>query len=1167
MFLKTLTIKGFKSFADAATLGLEPGVTVVVGPNGSGKSNVVDAIGWVLGAQAPSAVRSAKMDDVIFAGTSGRAALGRAEVSLTLDNSSGQLAIEFSEVTITRRLFRSGDSEYLINNSPCRLLDVQELLSDSGVGRSQHVIISQGQIDAVLNARPEDRRQVIEEAAGILKYRKRKERSERRLAATEENLTRLADLTKEVRRQLKPLERQAEAARRYEAMAAELQALRLHLAGRELAGLEARLGGIVGTRRDLAGQDEELLGRLSGLDADIATAEAELADAGGDDVRDALSRAERVRERAQGVLAVLAERRRSLERDRNATVDAGVVANLEAEAARLVAERDAVDTELAGLEPVRAELDAELEGLDELRAEMHDAHAADPHTTDDAEHDGPTEDPAAAAAEVRRELSGLAATAERGGRELERLRRQLTDAEARATRLVADRARLVESAEAAETAQDPLDDAVQDAEGRREEAELALERADEAARTAAAASSSWSARAEALAMALDAARARAGAERLDELDGVLGTLLDVIEVDPGWEQAVEAAVGEALGAVVTDGAETARRAIELLVEGDLGGAVLVPVGASAPEPPPVGEPVADHVRARRDDLAPLLRTLIGGAVAVDGDWRAAADAALAHPASVIVTRNGDRFGSTGWRIGASGAGATGAALEEAEAAATEADAEAVVTAEALARARTELDAARKAEQVAIRAADENASTAAQARSGLERLDGDLAEARAAQESIEAQIAGLTDESGGEHERIAELEARLPALEAAAAEAREVEAARNRARQDLERQAADLRTRVREHELRVEALGARRQRAEARLGELDERLADAVVEREAAAERRVRLERQVTACGRLAERTQQAITELRGYLEVLRRRQHALSEEARRISERLTQLRSERTGLEKQLAAVRERSSRTELEETELRVRIETATESIRRDLQVEPDEAKASTLPELPAATSAENRVRELDRELRMMGPVNPLAAEEFSALTERHEFLMSQVEDVRSTRRELAKVIRAIDKEILETFAAAYADVAANFEHLVTTLFPGGKGGLKLTDPDDLLATGIEIEARPQGKNVRKLSLLSGGERSLVALAYLFAVFRSRPSPFYVMDEVEAALDDVNLHRFLDLLDEFRRDAQLLVVSHQKRTMEAADCLVGVTMKPGGSSQVVLEKVGAGAG
>ena len=365
MFLKSLSIKGFKSFADSTTLVMEPGVTVVVGPNGSGKSNVVDAIGWVLGAQAPSAVRSQKMDDVIFAGTQKRQALGRAEVSLTIDNAAGLLPIEFSEVTITRTLFRNGDSEYSINSVPCRLLDIQELLSDSGVGRQQHVIISQGQIDAVLNARAEDRRLIIEEAAGVLKYRRRKEKAERRLASTEANLTRLQDLLREVRRQLRPLEKQADAARRHGAVVAELTALRTYVAGRDIARLRSRLEQGSKAKAELARTEGDLRIRLRDLDTEVVATEAQLSAMGGDDLGDALVRYESLRERARGLVAVLAERSRGIERDRGASVDQAVVASLEADAARLARELADVDGAAEDLAPAltdleRAEADLEL---------------------------------------------------------------------------------------------------------------------------------------------------------------------------------------------------------------------------------------------------------------------------------------------------------------------------------------------------------------------------------------------------------------------------------------------------------------------------------------------------------------------------------------------------------------------------------------------------------------------------------------------------------------------------------------------------------------------------------------------------------------------------------------------------------------------------------------
>ena len=338
VFLKSLTLKGFKSFAEATTMELEPGVTVVVGPNGSGKSNVVDAIAWVLGAQAPSSVRSQKMDDVIFAGTATRPALGRAEVSLTIDNSAGILPLEFSEVTVRRTLFRTGDSEYAINDVPCRLLDVQELLSDAGVGRQQHVIVSQGQIDAVLNARPEERRAIIEEAAGVLKYRKRKEKAERRLDATEANLLRVQDLLREVRRQLRPLERQAEAARRHGELIGELTALRVYVAGREIAALRTKLTALAAAKLDAATRESSLKSELARLDTDVMTASAELTARGADDVSDRLVRVEQLRERARGLAAVIVERRRALERDRGQLLDAGVVASLESDAARYAEE-------------------------------------------------------------------------------------------------------------------------------------------------------------------------------------------------------------------------------------------------------------------------------------------------------------------------------------------------------------------------------------------------------------------------------------------------------------------------------------------------------------------------------------------------------------------------------------------------------------------------------------------------------------------------------------------------------------------------------------------------------------------------------------------------------------------------------------------------------------
>jgi chromosome segregation protein len=1162
VFLKSLTLKGFKSFADTTTLEFEPGITVVVGPNGSGKSNIVDAVAWVLGAQGPRSLRSTKMEDVIFAGSAKRPALGRAEVSLTIDNSSHILPIGFSEVTITRTLFRSsGESEYAINGVPCRLLDVQELLSDSGVGRQQHVIVSQGQLDAVLNARPEDRRLIIEEAAGVLKFRRRREKAQRRLDATEGNLLRLQDLLREVRRQLKPLERQADAARRHDSLADELRALRLHLAGREIGGLQARLGRATAERAELATASTELRAALARLDTDVLMAEEGMGRPGADDLGDALVRFESLRERARGLAAVLAERRRSATAEMQSTVDQGLVASLDAEAAGLSGTLQEVDVEAGLLAPRLHELaDAET-----VMAAERAAFEADWGT-------GPlasmTLRPSSQAAEARGELSALRTGVEQGRGEVARVEARVEALGDTATRLAADaealRAELLET----DRAERPLAAAHERAEAARAVAETALDHAYVTAREAQSERHTWAARAEALALALDEARSRAGAERLADIDGVVGTLLDVVEVDEGWQAAFEAAAGEAIAAVVVDGVASARQALAELRRSGLGGSVLALDAAAVPGSLELaaslgGEPVRDHVRSRLPSLERLLDSLLATAVAVPS-WEAALDLAMAHPVLVAVTRDGDRFSATGWRTGTGRVGATGAALEEAraqaEAAGGAADrAQADVTA-----AERSLAAARAAEAEVAAQLDGFDSRRVTASTALERVEGERRHVLAEAEALAAHAAEAARRLEREEGRVAELNAALPGLEADEAAGAQRLDALSITRSRLDERATALAALRTDLEVRMAGLEERKGLAARRLADIETRLHRSQDERHDAAARRERIERLVTAVDRLAQLVEARRSTVDASLGRLREQRRIEAERARAAGERLEQLRRQRTAAERQLAEVLERAQRAELEEAEARLRLETSVEGVRRDLDTEPEAAMSAELPQLPAGTSAPNRVRELERELRLMGPVNPLALEEFEALSERNQFLEGQLEDVKSSRRELAKVIRAIDAEIVQVFSAAYVDVADNFAKLFATLFPGGTGRLSLTDPDDLLETGIEVDARPSGKNVRKLSLLSGGERSLTALAFLFAVFRSRPSPFYLLDEVEAALDDVNLHRFLDLIHEFREEAQLLIVSHQKRTMEAGDCLYGVTMQPGASSKIISERVTA---
>ncbi len=1136
MFLKSLTLKGFKSFADSTTLVFEPGITVVVGPNGSGKSNVVDAVAWVLGAQGPRTVRSTKMEDVIFAGTSKRPALGRAEVSLTIDNSSGILPIDFAEVTISRTLFRtSGESEYAINEVPCRLLDIQELLSDSGVGRQQHVIVSQGQLDAVLNARPEDRRAIIEEAAGVLKFRRRREKAQRRLESTEGNLVRLNDLLREVRRQLKPLERQADAARRHGDVAGELEALRLFLAGREVATLTARLKAADDSRATQADTDRELRDELFRLDALVTASESELDASRGDELADLAVRVEGALQRANALRTTATERRRTALAELAAAIDQTVVATLEADSARIA-------SELADVEAAAAQLASEL-------PELGDDEAGD--------DGGDALDAPRRLAEMRGEMSALTAA----------LASASSAAQAAAAKLDQVRVasfeldeRLAAASELAETTASALTDAeiavaqaqvVVDTSHTAREAALAGHRGAQERKARA------DGRRDALAAALDTARARAGAAQLDGIDGVLGTLLDLVDVEDGWQAAFEAALGEAITAVVVDGESTGRAALAKLGEGEIGGAVLALSATTVPgslglAAAAIGaEPVRSHVRSRHEDVERLLDVLLATAVTVDGSWTDALDLALAHPGVVAVTRAGDRFASTGWRVGAGGVGATGAALEAATAEAAEADEAERVAAAAFSEADRAAVEAKRSLDHARRAFVDAGRAAADAE---RRRDALRAQAAGRDAELVAVIAAHADAT----EALARDTARLDSLRAAI---EPVEVVAQRVESAAERRTAKAALRA-DIDVRAGALEARRAGLLTRQADIEERLTRLAGDRAAVASRREAIEARISVTGRIASAAGERAAWLAEFRDRLRAERDRHAAGRRETIDRLEALRRERTDAERRLNETRERAQRVELEAAEVRVRLDTVVETVRHEHNLEPEDVVGAPMPELAAGTNPAARARELERELRLMGPINPLALEEHAALSERNAFLETQLEDVKNSRRELGKVIKAIDAEIIDLFAAAYVDVADNFEKLFTTLFPGGTGRLSLTDPEHPLDTGIEVDARPSGKNVRRLSLLSGGERSLTALAFLFAVFRSRPSPFYLMDEVEAALDDVNLHRFLDLIAEFRQEAQLVIVSHQKRTMEAADCLYGVTMQPGGSSKVVSERL-----
>ena len=1147
-------MKGFKSFADTTVLEFEPGVTAVVGPNGSGKSNVVDAVTWVLGAQSTRALRSSRMDDVIFMGTAIRPALGRAEVALTIDNSSGKLAVDGAEVTISRTLFRNGDSEYAINGTTCRLLDVQELLSDSGVGRQQHMIIGQGQLDAILNSSSESRRAVIEEAAGVLKHRRRKERAERRLDQTQENLERLGDLVREVRRQMRPLERQAASARSFSDVDGELRAARHVLYAGRLHHFEARLHELEGALAAASSSERHLRDELATLDAQATAAAAEMASRREEMLASALGRLQALAERARGTSSIIRERERSLALALIASADENVIATLEADAARLTDDLVVLDGDEEGLVIQREALDDARRAVEESQATFDETWGSASAGADEASLTGLRERTAL----LERSLESLREGERRSANRLAQAR----DALAGALRQRGDLVAAVNVA-AAHLERASLDHDAADAAA--QVAELARTAGDEALREASDASARTQARAEALSRALEELSGSGVRAIIGGLEGVLGAFLDLIEIEKGWERAVESAAGASVGAMVVDGRRSARAALDALRR-EGGAGLVLPIGEGdlpAPSPPAGCVSLRSLVRGRSSaprHVTRVLDSLFARAFVAD-DWESGIEVAVANPELVIVTRDGDRFASSGWRVASGRAVVTRSTVESAQVAAA-------LALDDVAPLRLARDTADAAAVDARQRLNRASTSLAEARAEWDRLTGEvvrvdrhIAEAQPSIDSLVDEFDRLEIQCLAIEDELSALRSTLPELETAVRDAG-VRAARAgealAAIRSLRSHEADLATALSRREAEF---AERRRLIEQRRGEIEERLKGHSGERLEAASRRESLEFDRRALERLAVVVTRAAELIHLSQETLDSTYREQLEASRAGAERLEEVRGARQAADARLGDLSVATRHREIEHAELVVKVANLHEVVLRDLGVAP--RALGPVPEIELnGVSIEQRVGELEARLSSLGPINPLALEELAALEERYRDLDAQVSDVRHARRELQEVVRALDDEIMQTFTGAFADVNEHFANLIGMLFPGGQGRLVLTDADDPLNTGVEIEVRPMGRNIRRISLLSGGERSMVTLAFLFAVFRSRPSPFYLMDEVEAALDDVNLQRFLSLVDEFRDEAQLLIVTHQKRTMEAADALYGVTMAPGGSSKVVSQRV-----
>ncbi|MGO9522649.1 chromosome segregation protein SMC [Mycobacterium sp.] len=1186
MYLKSLTLKGFKSFASPTTLRFEPGITAVVGPNGSGKSNVVDALAWVMGEQGAKTLRGGKMEDVIFAGTSSRAPLGRAEVTVTIDNSDNALPIEYSEVSITRRMFRDGASEYEINGSGCRLMDVQELLSDSGIGREMHVIVGQGKLDEILQSRPEDRRAFIEEAAGVLKHRKRKEKALRKLEAMSANLARLTDLTTELRRQLKPLGRQAEVARRAQTIQADLRDARLRLAADDLVGRQVERDAIFEAETAMRRQHDEAAARLAVASEELTAHETALAEISvrAESVQHTWFALSALAERVGATVRIASERAQHLDVEPVATGDTDPD-ELDAEAHEVeVAEQRL----LAVLADARSRQDAARAQLAEREreaAEADRAHLAAVRAEADrreglARLAGQVETMRARVESINDSVARLSERIEQAATRAQQARAEFETVQARAGELDQGEMGLDEHHERTVAALRLADARVAELQSAERDAERRV--------------ASLRARIDALSVGLERKDGAAWLTQHLSGAGLFGPIAKLVKVRSGYETALAAVLGSAADALAAESFGAAQSAVAALKAADGGRAALVlgdwPSSEDLPhDAPPGGALWALDLVDAPARLRGAMTAMLSG-VAVVEDLRAALDLVGARPRLRAVTLDGDLVGG-GWVSGGSDRKLSTlevtSEIDKAGGELATAEAQVAQLSAALSGALIEQAARQDSAEQALAALNESDTAISAMYEQLGRLG---QEARAAEEEWTGLLRQREELEAGRAQTVAE----VTELETRLRNAQETQHAHAEEPVDRQRIAAAAEAaRSVEVEARL-AVRTAEERANAVRGRADSLRRAAAAEREARARARQAREarlRAATVAAAVADAGRLLAQRLDSVVRAASHIRDTLVAERQARSAAMAAVREEVNGLSARVAALTDSLHRDEVANAQAAMRIEQLEQMVLEQFGMAPADLIAEYGPNVglpptelelaefeqarergeqvvaPAPmpydrATQERRAKRAERELAELGRVNPLALEEFAALEERYNFLSTQLEDVKAARKDLLDVVADVDARILQVFSDAFTDVEREFADVFASLFPGGEGRLRLTDPNDMLTTGIEVEARPPGKKVTRLSLLSGGEKALTAVAMLVAIFRARPSPFYIMDEVEAALDDTNLRRLLGLFEQLRAKSQILIITHQRPTMEVADALYGVTMQGDGITAVISQRM-----
>ncbi|NLN06294.1 MAG: chromosome segregation protein SMC [Firmicutes bacterium] len=1173
MLVKRLELGGFKSFAEKTVFTLTPGITVIVGPNGCGKSNIADAFRWVLGEQSARYLRGLRMEDIIFNGTTQRKPLNYAEVSVTFDNTDGTLCLDYQEITVTRRLYRSGESEYLLNRRPCRLRDILELFMDTGVGKEAYSFIGQGRIEEIITAKPEERRQIFEEAAGIAKYKARKREAQRRLAETAENLLRVGDIITELKAQLEPLQVQAEQAQSYLAYREKLKALEVDVLVAEAKKLRARRD--EAEEKAKAAADELRTGQaaLNRLEAGLAEKQLRL-----DEAQEAAA-AERQKlqqlsselEKLQRQLAVRAEKRSNIEKQLEEAQAA--MQELEVQAKQLTAEKELLGAKQSRLHSLLAVAEKELTAAEaKLRALEN---------SPEEQRAGAVQAELAGRQEERRKLQSvydrlvlekiqleekntlLAARREEKHREMQSLQRELAALREKADlkrmqlqelkeQMTAQTKELAALRVSREKCQKKLQEAQEKLSGLQnrlsvlQELDTAMDGYYQGVKTVLAAGEKT-------------------------LPGIYGTVADVITVPPRYVTALEAALGPALQHLVAENEEAAKRAIAYLKRTRGGRATFLPLailsappGRRQPELEKLSGYLCCAAEAVKTDakFLPVVEALLSRIHLVSDMDAALAAARILHFRERVVTLEGDV-------IQPGGAMSGGFAKREGGILARR-------------REKAELQVAIAAETRKLQALQEDINGLLRRQTDLEeqnRMTGErLQQAQftvklAEQEmsyrqrqlvALEAEASGLTTAVAAAEKELVEHRAALQEAAEKLAQAGEEEntlkvelahlsgvlAAREQEKRALQAHYTECRVRLASLRQQEEHLELEAERLRRELARLQEKrglkLSEIGKARELLSEIAALTEEDRKAAAELEKSYHKLATGLMQRENSIKQLQAVLREETERLR-----------GLEKSLSALERKKSRLELEKERLEGELQLICNRLQESWELDLSTAEKTARP-VPDLAAAQEDIRRLKLSIQELGTVNLGAIDEFKRVAERVDFLTAQKQDLVAGEKDLLAIIAELDSRMEEKFATTFTGINTSFNQVFRELFGGGRARLFLTDPDNPLEAGVEIVAQPPGKKLQHLSLLSGGEKALTAIALFFAFLKVRPTPFCILDEIETALDDANLARFCTYLKDFARQTQFILISHRKKTMEQADILYGVTMEESGVSKII---------